>query len=175
MLAFTVQSVVRGMLTWSVRPDVVEVVGEGADPGLFLFLDVEKAFDNMRYDQQFSSMIQCGFPRPRAFAYMCELLHSEAWVRMGDVEVGPLAHARGKQGNCGTPHVFNAMMSVILEPCLRMWRDRGWGIRVLGVGAGHTRFCAGLFADNLVLAGTAAQLRVMYRQVSTALGDNLLR
>ena len=71
-----------------------------------------------------------GVPSCRVAAYLGEQLHSRVFARLGDVEAGQLAHSRGKQGGCGTPFAFNAMMTSALSAPFARWVRRGFGIRV---------------------------------------------
>ena len=171
MLALTVQFVLHGMLTWSSARMGVDAGsrGDAAVPGYLLFIDVEKAFDCMRLPCQLEALHAAGIHPDRTAAYLCEMLHSSVWVRLGDTEVGPLKHARGKQGGCATPFVFNAMMALALEECFATWRRNKWGIQVLSVHSEPEYFRAGLFADNLVLAGTYAQVIAMYSDITRAI------
>ena len=174
-LAIAAQFVIHGMLNYTAplaryQDGAGGATGEGDMPGVMLFVDVEKAFDCMQYPSQLLALRAAGIEPARAAAYMCEFLHSSVWVRLGDVEVGPLPHSRGKQGGCATPFVFNAMMAEALRPCYQRWWRQGWGIRVPGVNCAAPRhFLAGVFADNLVLAGTVPQVVAMYDDISRAI------
>ena len=85
--------------------------GQGDDPPYLLFIDVEKAFDNMMLQHQLRSLLSAGLEPSRVASYLGEQLRSGVWVRLGDVQAGPLPHSRGKQGGCGTPFAFNAMVT----------------------------------------------------------------
>ena len=59
-------------------------------------------------------------------------------------------------------------MAVLLEPLVRAWRDRGWGIPLAGKSS---RSCCAAFADNVLLCGSCAQVVSMYRELTAALHD----
>ena len=144
--------------------------GQGDDPPFVLFIDVEKAFDKMLLEHQRRSLLQADLAPARVAAYLSEQLHSKVWARLGDVQSGPLAHSRGKQGGCGTPFSFNAMMTAALSKSFASWERRGFGIPLPASPARPaSRFVAGVFADNLVLAGTYSQVVAMYLEATSAI------
>ena len=132
-LALTVQFAIHAALTFESRSassggNPCASQGQGDDPPFVLFIDVEKAFDKMLLEHQRRSLLQADLAPARVAAYLSEQLHSKVWARLGDVQSGPLAHSRGKQGGCGTPFSFNAMMTAALSKSFASWERRGFGI-----------------------------------------------
>ena len=126
------------------------------------------AFDNMLLEAQLQSLLAIGLPPGRVASYLGEQLQSSVFARLGDVEVGPLPHSRGKQGGCGTPFVFNAVLTHALAGCLASWDRRFFGIKLPASPARvASTFSCGVFADNLVLAGTHAQVVTMYTEATS--------
>ena len=181
LLALTAQLAIHVSLAFTVED--VEYHegsrGQGAEPHILVFVDVEKAFDKMRLPHQRRCLRSMGLPASRVCAYLSEQLHSQIFARLGDVEVGPLTHTRGKQGGCGTPFAFNAMMCSVLARPFASWVRRGFGIRLRASADGPLDsaplFCAGIFADNLVLAGTCSAVQQMYREATEAISSVDLR
>ena len=75
----------------------------GAEPYVFLQLDVQKAFDSMVFYEVVASLLDMGWSSGRVGILASELAVSGMWVQLGDVCEGPLPHSRGKQGGCSTP------------------------------------------------------------------------
>ena len=161
-LAWAVQAAIHS----SLRIAPADGQGQGGTRCFALFADVEKAFDNMHLPHQFDALLQAGVAPRRCVAYCTELLHSEVFVHLGDVSIGPVPHSRGKQGGCGTPFVFSAQCAAALAPCLTSWRRRGFGVPVPLPGGRVHRFCCGVFADNFVLLGEPAQLAELWTELS---------
>ena len=170
-MAWAVQAAIHSSLRFA--PEVGQ--GQGGTRIFALFMDVEKAFDNMHLPEQLDALLQAGLAPQRCVAYCTELLHSEVFVRLGDVSVGPVPHSRGKQGGCGTPFVFSAQCCAALAPCLVSWRRRGFGAPVPLPGGRVHRFCCGVFADNVVLLGEPDQLAVMWTDFTQKFQSRMFR
>ena len=121
MLNFACLAAVKSMLQFHQGAGV----GQGNIDGVVLTIDVEKAFDKTTLRAQAQSLARVGFGASRMATLLSELMSSEVWVRLGDVEVGPLAHSRGKQDGCNIPFVFSAVMTSVLEALIVAWRSRG--------------------------------------------------
>ena len=176
-LALSVQFAVLTALSFSSRSALSDnhpaaSRGQGDDHPIILFVDVEKAFDKMVLAHQCRSLLEADLAPERVAAYLGEQLYSKVWARLGDVKSGPLPHSRGKQGGCGTPFAFNAIMTAALSRPFASWERRGFGIPLPASPARPaSSFIAGVFADNLVLAGTYSQVVSMYIEATAAIHD----
>ena len=168
MLCNATSAAVKSLLQFH----AIDTPAQGNVDGVFLTVDVEKAFDKTTMSAQARALDSIGF-RPECLATLAaELLASGVHVRLGDVEVGPLPHSRGKQGGCSTPFVFSAVIAVLMEPLVREWRRRGWGIPLAGQDC---CLCCAVFADNILLCGSSAQVVAMYAELTKALHRSELR
>ena len=127
---------------------------------------MEKIFDKTTLLDQARALASVGLHPAEWATLMAELCGSSVYVRLGDVEVGPLPHSRGKQGGCATPFIFSAVVCALMEPLVREWRRRDWGIPL--AGQSDYLSCA-VFADNIILRGSGALVVPMYTELTAAL------
>ena len=167
MLCSATAAAVKTLLQFN----LVDLPAQGSVDGVFLTVDVEKAFDKIGMDAQVRALTRVGFRPERIATLASELLGSSVFVRLGDAEVGPLPHTRGKQGGCSTPFVFSAVLAVVMESRVLEWQRRGWGIPLAGQGV---RFSCAVFADNVLLCGSCAQVVAMYAELTCVLHSFLL-
>ena len=164
MLCMATSNAVRSLLQYH---DVAHP-SQGVIDGVFMTVDVEKAFDKMTMDSEASALIEAGFPPDRIATLVSELVSCGVYVRLGDVEVGPLPHSRGKQGGCSTPLGFSAVLAAALAPLVRQWRSAEFGIPLVGSNA---RLCCAVFADNVLLCGSFAHVVSMYTSLTRAIHE----
>ena len=162
MLCFATAAAVKSLLQFNSPRNI----GEGNVDGILLTVDVEKAFDKTTLGAQVAALQRIGFGASHVATLVSELLSSDVFVRLGDVEVGPVPHSRGKQGGCSTPFVFSAVVAALMEPLELEWQRRTWGIPLPG---SDTCFHCAVFADNILLCGTSAQVVTMYSELTRAL------
>ena len=137
--------------------------------------DVATAFDAMDHELLKEAMLKRGLHPRLVFGLLRELTDMKGHISIPSAGTSEPFDFRkgGKQGGVETPDEWNMLVEFLLEPLVRSWRERGFGIQLVEWATGITHV---VWADNIwLIAASLEQLQIMTDELTETIYSARLR